>query len=106
MEYEVWHTATNEHVGMIDVPRHVDHAPGATVAIRIDGELEADGVKYNSIQMRVFRITRDPEEKEEKDKVFYWALETNLPFPLLKHLEGFTPKLVLPTPYETFRILH
>lgn len=90
MLYEVWHTETNEKVGKIDVPRHVDHDVGARVIIKTLEPIEHKTKgKFNAIEMKVFIMA--PEGKPR-----YYALETNLPMPLLKKLEGFTPDIFLP----------
>lgn len=96
MEYEVWHMESNELLGKIDVPRHVDHDPGAKVVIKVKGFIEHKTKgKFNAIEMRVCRM-------ERKKGEVYFALETGLPAPLCKKLEGFTPKIVIPSLAEMF----
>jgi hypothetical protein len=97
MKYELWHTETDELVGFLDVPAHVDEAPGAMVAIKVDGVIEhPTRGKCNAIQVRVCHMKRENQPD-------YWALETNLPFPLLKRLEGFTPRIIVPRPGDVSR---
>jgi hypothetical protein len=99
MNYELWHVDSDELVGTLEVPRHVDHAPGALVTIKVEGTIEhpVHG-KCNAIQVRVCRMKREGQAD-------YWALETNLPFPLLKMLEGFAPKIIVPRATEIPRLL-
>lgn len=90
MEYEVWHIDTDECVGTVDIPQHVDEVSGARVTVKVRGVIEHKRLgQFNAIEMLVCKMK--PRGREP-----YYALETNLPIPLLKKLEGFTPKIIMP----------
>lgn len=97
MEAEVWHTHTNEHIGMVEIAVNLDE-PGQRVAIKTKRPIHhATLGDFNAIEMIVFRMTA-------KDKTKYLALETNLPMKMLKLLEGFSPRVRIPTLSEIFHI--
>lgn len=95
MEFEVWHIETDQLCGIVDIPNPVDLVTGAKVAVKVDGEIpHKNGETYNAVEMRVCRMQR---VHKNGAKQYYWGLETNLPMPFLKRLQGFTPKIVAPT---------
>jgi len=102
MLYELWHIDSDEQMGTLEIPQHVDHTPGAKVTVKVKGTIEDTRTKkfYNAIEVCVCRM-------RDQDKQEYFALETNLPMKLLHSLEGFTPKILKPrmSDYLTLRNL-
>jgi hypothetical protein len=91
MIYEVWHIESDELVGTVDIPNLIDHAWGAKVVVKVDGEIpHKNGMRFNAVEMRVCRMSHGTSKGER-----YWALETNLPIPFLKRLQGFTPRILI-----------
>jgi hypothetical protein len=98
--YEVWHTETNQHVGTQEVRNPIEHSEGVRVMVFFNGHIEVNGETWKGIQMLVTQM----KESLDKDAKKYYALETNLDMKLLKHLEGFTPKVIIPTITDIFAI--
>jgi len=96
MEYEVWHIDTDEKVGKLELANPIPEEVGAKVIVKVKGFFyhKAKG-KFNAIEMSVCCMA-------PKNVAKYYALETNLPMPLLKQLVGFTPKIRIPTLMEMF----
>lgn len=99
MEYEVWHVATDELVGRIELAQAIPEEPGAKVSVKVKGTIVHKQLgAFNAIEMLVCRMRG--KTKDEK----YYALETNLPHELLPRLEGFTPHIRVPRLWEIFKV--
>lgn len=99
--YEVWHTETNQHVGNQEVGSTLEHNEGARVMVFFKGHVtDSKGEAWKGIQMLVCKM----KESTAKDAKQYYALETNLDMSMLKHLEGFTPKVIIPSLADIFFI--
>lgn len=100
--YELWNVDTNRLMGTLELGNDPEFAHKARVNIKLKSGYVTDshGKAYNAFEVLVCGIDKRNEQGEIVRR--YWALETNLPFHIAKHLDGFTPKIERPSLAQMF----
>lgn len=102
LTYEVWSTETNRLMGTIELKAHpsLEHKARVTCKLKKGHVTDLAGKAYNAFELLVCQMDNRDDQKRVTRR--YWALETNLPLHIAKHLEGFTPKIERPSLSQMF----